>query len=463
MKLYNLRFNNHKILGNLDLSFLKNNRQEAYDTIIFVGENGVGKTTILKELSDFLSGETFAGHFSCLEYESQGQIYRLELDPDAKNNFEFIRNSSSGVEKLKYGHERNSGYNTERMTNDLKDPRAYGSILSLARSDFQTKTIDKSGTSFLDNKKHERDNDNDFTSLKQLLIDLSNDDDRDFAAEHKKGNKIDYEDFVRNSRMYRFTKAFNEFFENLKYGSVRGDGGFLKIFFTKFGKEIPIESLSTGEKQIVFRGVNLLKNLNNMEGGLVLIDEPELSLHPKWQNKILKYYQNLFINPASGKMMVQLIVATHAERILASAFEEPDKNGVIVLKNDAGTISASQVNAPGVLPSVTAAETTYLAYNVPTVDYHIELFSYIQRTRGNGGVEMNVKETDDYIKVHRVFNPNNHHLVSSFTDRGGRTRNYDTLPSFVRNGIDHPNPANPFTLAHLKTSIELLREIIQNP
>ena len=67
-----------------------------------------------------------------------------------------------------------------------------------------------------------------------------------------------------------------------------------RIVFKKFDKEISIDSLSTGEKQIVFRGAYLLKNQKILNGGIVLIDEPELSMHPLWQEKILDYYRRIY-------------------------------------------------------------------------------------------------------------------------------------------------------------------------
>ena len=65
----------------------------------------------------------------------------------------------------------------------------------------------------------------------------------------------------------------------------QNDSSEKKIIFTKYGRDISIDNLSTGEKQIVFRGAYLLKNSNNLSKGIVLIDEPELSMHPKWQEK----------------------------------------------------------------------------------------------------------------------------------------------------------------------------------
>lgn len=465
MKIRSLQFNQNKILGNLELDFINPSTGMPYDTILLVGENGVGKTTLLTEISNFLGGDVLSSHFSRMEYNAgeNNDAFKITI-VDENHPHLFNREVNSQNERLEYGWVPGSGHYIDKMNNDINDPRHYGSLISLPRSAYSTKQISNVGVSELDTSIHEKDTENDFTSLKQLLVDLSGLDSEDFMDQHRLGNPISITEFEESSRMSRFTKAFNNFFDAMRFSCIKGENGHKEIYFSKYGNEIPIDSLSTGEKQIVFRGIFLLRNLNKLKGGVLLIDEPELSLHQKWQNKILRYYQTLFTDPVSGELQVQIILATHSERILSSAFDEPNKNGVIVLRNEGGNISASIVNAPGVLPSVTSAETTYLAYDVPTVDYHIELFSYIQRINGSINGELNVKQTDDYILSNRAYNPAIHARSDSFTNpRNNHTTHYSTLPTFIRNRIDHPNPVDTFTSDQLKLSVELMREIIQNP
>lgn len=322
MKIRKLQFNNNKILGNLELNFINPTTNVPYDTILLVGENGVGKTTILTGISDFLSGQDLSRCFNSIEYTIDDEIITMSSILGEQDSHKFIRRKNGEDETLSYGWSRNNGANIERMEQDALDPRHYGSAISLPRSDFQTEKINTVGVSELDTNNHEKDVNNDFTSLKQLLVDLSSLDAEDFTELHRKGTPITIEEFDERSRMSRFTKAFNNFFEDIAYSCVKGENGQKEIYFEKFGKEIPIDSLSTGEKQIVFRGIYLLRNFNRLIGGVLLIDEPELSLHPKWQNKILKYYQTLFTDPTTNNMQVQLIVATHSERILSSAFKD---------------------------------------------------------------------------------------------------------------------------------------------
>ena len=50
-----MKFEDSERIGNLELDF-RNENQEVCNTIIFAGENGSGKTLILKMIKDFQEG-----------------------------------------------------------------------------------------------------------------------------------------------------------------------------------------------------------------------------------------------------------------------------------------------------------------------------------------------------------------------------------------------------------------------
>lgn len=57
------------------------------------------------------------------------------------------------------------------------------------------------------------------------------------------------------------------------------------IFRNSLGNEFDITGLSSGEKQLFLRALALkFLEVNN---SVILIDEPEMSLHPQWQKKII--------------------------------------------------------------------------------------------------------------------------------------------------------------------------------
>ena len=73
-KIRRIQFKNHKILGNLLLDFCDKNGK-AVDTVVIAGENGSGKSTILKEL---FNTTTHKVEGPCIvEFEKNGDFFSL--------------------------------------------------------------------------------------------------------------------------------------------------------------------------------------------------------------------------------------------------------------------------------------------------------------------------------------------------------------------------------------------------
>lgn len=66
---------NYKRLGNLELDFTDENGK-SFNTIILAGENGTGKTMVLKTLCDFLNLGTFYP-FAYIDYNVGYKNYKL--------------------------------------------------------------------------------------------------------------------------------------------------------------------------------------------------------------------------------------------------------------------------------------------------------------------------------------------------------------------------------------------------
>ena len=446
-----IKWNNHDILGNLELDFTKPDGS-IYNTIVLAGENGTGKTTILETLSTFLNLGSIEA-FEYIKYVVDGVPYtisqRANVNPEL--GFHVRKNESDGTTQTIRTNRNNS---PQLIDSDLSDLRHYGFSYSKARSGFNTQKVKSTTTQQLDSEKYENDSKDDFTSVKQLIVDIDTQDNSEWMRITKAGMQTPFTTFKQTSKMYRFEKAFNEFFGAVKFKGVDNTNPEeIKILFEKHGKEISVDSLSTGEKQIVFRGAHLLKNINSMSGGIALIDEPELSMHPKWQQKVLKYYRSLFNK--NGSQDAQIIIATHSEYVLRSALEDRDNILIIVLSDGNGSIHSKNITAPTILPTITSAETNYLAFGILSVDYHIELYGYLQNKTGND----TVKSCDDYIAQSAFFNSALHAKTSSFTNQRGHTTNYQTLPTYIRNLIDHPDPTQNYTQEEFKHSIELLIEL----
>jgi hypothetical protein len=260
---------------------------------------------------------------------------------------------------------------------------------------------------------------------------------------------MSWPDYYPTSKIYRFKSSFDTFFEELTYERVNDEGGEKTIKFTKNGTSIPIDKLSTGEKQIVFRGIYLLKNSGLLDNASVMIDEPELSMHPKWQEKILQYYKGLFTTDG-GVQKAQLFFATHSDHVLKHSLADQENNLVIVLERNGEDIRARKIDSPSALPSITSAETNFLAFDLITNDYHIELYGWLQDKES----KTTVKACDHFIVAQQQYNPAIHAKPSCF----GRTC-YSSLPTYIRNAIHHPDSGNIFTPDELRTSINLLVEL----
>ena len=466
MKIRRVKWNNHPVLGNLELDLTKPDGT-TYNNIVFIGENGSGKTSVMESIGTFLNIGSFDG-FEYLEYETPSGLFRaLPREADQPNNTFFVLQNMASGERRKINTDKAN--RSKLIATDVEDPRSYGCAISKARADYKTDKIKHTSTSELDKSKYSDDNDDNFTSLKQLFVDIVAQDEHDYTVINEgkdHNNTITVEDFrLNHSKQYRFVRAFDGFFADrgLKYGKVENIAGNKEILFQKGSNWVPIDTLSTGEKQIVYRGMFLLQNINVLSGSVVFVDEPELSMHPRWQRKILSYYESLFKN-GTGQESAQMFFATHSNFVVDSSFADPDNHMIVLLSSDAnGLVSCFQVhNADRVLPRVSTAEINYLAFHLPSIEYHVELYGYLQIKEGSAaGRDLNVMETDTFIKNHALYDPSLHHKQYVFTDHNGHTRTYETLCTYIRNCIDHPNPSihpEP-SEEEMRCSIELLREL----
>ncbi|EGQ9702559.1 ATP-binding protein [Vibrio parahaemolyticus] len=449
MKIKKVKWQNHKILGDLLLDFTDGSGS-PYETIIFAGENGAGKSTVLTELSMFLNCGSIE-KFDFIEYEVDNETYKAVPMPDSyhHNFFDVLTEDGQRIEiRCDQSNQR------ELLESNTMDLRHYGCVFSKARSDYKTERITSTTTSTLDKEKYDVDSNDDFTSLKQLIVDVVTQDSLEYMNINKSlGTQArSWAEYYPESKTYRFQNAFDSFFDKLKYDKTDDHEDEKTIFFRKNGVSIPVDELSTGEKQIVFRGIYLLKNSKVLKGSAIMVDEPELSMHPKWQQRILSYYKSLFTR--NEVQEAQLFFATHSDHVISEALADNANNLVITLSENSGVIEPLKVDRPSVLPRITQSETNYFAFDLVTNDFHAELYGWLQDKHQL----RTVKQCDDFIIAHPQYNPSLHQLQSGF----GNTV-YKSLSTYIRNAIHHPDSGNTFTQMQLRTSIELLISLCQTP
>lgn len=95
--------------------------------------------------------------------------------------------------------------------------------------------------------------------------------------------------------------------------SIDKDNGL--VIESKFtGDPIPIEKLSSGEQNEIVMFYGLLFNTDNKD--IVLIDEPEISLHLKWQQRLIEDFQSI-----CNSNHLSLLLATHSPDIIGSNWD----------------------------------------------------------------------------------------------------------------------------------------------
>jgi predicted ATP-dependent endonuclease of OLD family len=264
---------------------------------IFVGNNGSFKTTLLRLLRHAIA------------YEKNGQFFQSHLtkvifkDDLVMEYLEFVNMLSKdkdGEDILK------SVTSWTPMLNGNKIPESeYRKLLKLdfvSTFDIKDKDVNTQQT-YLDKR------------LAQLQSDYGyylNGLQKQFTSYLNKEGVVTKENY---SQIY----ARKILFENLVNGAFKETGKVLdndseKLRFILDGKlSIGADQLSSGEKQLLIILLTVL--LEDGQEHVLMMDEPEISLHISWQYELLNWI--LELNPN-----VQLILTTHSPSIFSDGWGE---------------------------------------------------------------------------------------------------------------------------------------------
>ncbi|MBC8487677.1 MAG: AAA family ATPase [Bacteroidetes bacterium] len=140
-------------------------------------------------------------------------------------------------------------------------------------------------------------------------------------------DKLIYEGDIKSSQAYqKVQKILNSFFDGFDLQiEFNGLDKKREVYFkNEYSEKISISELSTGEQELITKAFTLY--LADIKDSVILIDEPETSLHPNWQNKIIKVYED-FAKANNN----QVIIATHSPHIVGSA---PKESIRVLIKNE---------------------------------------------------------------------------------------------------------------------------------
>nr|WP_282555626.1 retron Ec78 anti-phage system effector ATPase PtuA [Providencia rettgeri] len=127
-------------------------------------------------------------------------------------------------------------------------------------------------------------------------------------------------------------QAIEALVPDVKNLEVDRSSGKARLMVDNFGNRVNIAQLSQGQKMLVALSGDLARRLVKLNPdsdaplhshGIVVIDEIELHLHPKWQQEILIGLQETFPN-------LQFIVTTHSPQVLSTV----DKDCIRILRFD---------------------------------------------------------------------------------------------------------------------------------
>lgn len=289
---------------------------------IFTGENGTGKTVILDAIRKMLlsPNSNYVQNIREIRRNDDFQI-KLSLDFNHKKNLEIITNKVVKYYNWEvFEPQLDDNYNTPfyEISNSFVGPAQAKGNIWIANywtsqndhSDFHIPSLD-------------------FLKPENYLIDCL-----DGIQKNAETTKIvTFLDYYKSSDKPEEKEEGEFIFEVLKkiFKISLYEGEFMYVdrsrlmpIINQNGVEVSLDKLSSGNLYLVQRLIGLLGQmysvykLNNLPleemcdtPGLLLIDEAENHLHPKWQKTFIRSILELFPN-------LQIVMATHSPFIVGS-------------------------------------------------------------------------------------------------------------------------------------------------
>ncbi len=233
-------------------------------------------------------------------------------------------------------------------------------------------------------------------------------------------------------------------------GNAPFDNAFLSQKLEKL--DLPVTSLGSGVEMII--SLLFLETLASLskENIVVLIDEPELHLHPRLQEKFVQYLIEF-------SKTNQVFISTHSPYFFKNCLSNAQIELLITKNTPDGVMVENTGSQFGIFPwSPSWGEINYSAYDLPTIELHNELYGYLQEKQ----LKYTIDQAESYFLSKSITKTKK---WAKITNRQLQKPEDVTLMTFVRNSIHHPeNTSNGgYTPQELKSSIEKLINLIKNP
>lgn len=363
MKIKNLHIKEFKGLRDIFINFEKND--EPLDLVVLAGSNGSGKTRILESILKY-----FQDHLNYKQNNIEAGIFYEEKEKNCISN---VQDFFYRLESFSYC-EANDPLREKHI--EIKNKLDILPKVIYVPTEINFQKMNTASTTLVQEYK--------FINIvnTNLIKDIPS-----YIATKMISAMLKNKNEKVGDVQKKVFNEINEIFEildiDVKVEDISQDGKNMPIFTNSTGDKFDINELSSGEKQLFLR--TLAIKMLNPENSIILIDEPELSLHPKWQQRIVDVYRKIGKNN-------QIIIATHSPHILGSVRKE---NIMLLDKDDEGQIV------------VRTGDELYNSYGQPTeriledimglkTTRNQEIFDKLEKIREM--VNEDKYETDDFKK-----------------------------------------------------------------
>ena len=328
MKIKNLHIKEYNGLENLDINF--ESEGKVLDLIVLVGINGSGKTRVLESIRYwFEMFRSKAVNVELFYEENEREVLEslmnseglTEIEKEMQKDIEFtdcLRNIKFYNYDYRHNKTENRNYNSKIISKSFENLKIFPKLIYVP-TEINFEEIKKAQTNL--KKEYSFINIVDSYEIKDIPS---------YIATRISKVANEEENLTMGQVRKKVFAEINGIFEilelDVKLSEISKDENSMPIFTDSSGKKFGINELSSGEKQLFLR--TLAIKMLEPENSIIMIDEPELSLHPKWQQKIVDVYRKIGRNN-------QIILATHSPHILGSVEKE---NIILLEKNENGIV-----------------------------------------------------------------------------------------------------------------------------
>lgn len=225
-------------------------------------------------------------------------------------------------------------------------------------------------------------------------------------------------------------EKFSDFFDNAHFKNLRFEllsllepfsSAFLAVRAEDQIQQITTRSLGSGVELVLALLLQRLLSDTARGDKILLIDEPEMHLHPTAQKKLAE----LLLEEAKD---TQIIVSSHSPYLLQRLVKFGATN--VFSSTGTGKIEVQQQGASsGLFPwSPSFGEVNFKAFAMPTIEFHNELYGYLQAKHNLARSE----DVDSFLSAKGV--PRDHTWVHAGT---GKSHTVSEC-TYVRHCIHHP-------------------------